>query len=53
MVLLRLPQTRRAVVFSIHTYMVRPEALTPEQRYSLEAQHPGALARAAERGSSR
>ena len=29
MVLLRLPQTRRAVVFSIHTYMVRPEALTP------------------------
>ncbi len=28
MVLLRLPQTR-AVVFSIPTYMVRPEALTP------------------------
>ena len=30
-VLVRLPVTR-AVVFSIHTYMVRPEALTPEQR---------------------
>jgi dimethylamine monooxygenase subunit A len=44
-VLLRLPASR-AVVFSIHTYMVRPEALTPEQRARLEAVRPEALARA-------
>ena len=42
-VLLRLPATR-AVVFSIHTYMVRPEALTPEQRARLDAVRPGAFA---------
>ncbi len=42
-VLLRLPQTG-AVVFSIHTHMVRPEALTPEQLARLEAVRPGALA---------
>jgi len=42
-VLLRLPVTR-AVVFSIHTYMVRPEALTPGQRACLEALRPGAFA---------
>jgi dimethylamine monooxygenase subunit A len=41
-VLLRLPATR-AVVFSIHTFMVRPAALTPAQRARLEALHPGAL----------
>jgi hypothetical protein len=41
--LLRLPQTG-AVVFSIHTYMVRPEALTPEQRAALDAVRPGSLA---------
>ncbi len=34
--LLRLPQTR-AVLFSIHTYLVRRENLTEEQRLSLEA----------------
>jgi hypothetical protein len=42
-VLLRLPETR-AVVFSIHTCMVRPSALTPEQRARLEAFRPGAFA---------
>jgi hypothetical protein len=41
--LLRLPETR-AVVFSIHTYVVRPAALTPEQRAKLEAIRPGAFA---------
>lgn len=41
--LLRLPVTR-AVVFSIHTYMVRPEALTPEQRATLARVRPGAFA---------
>jgi hypothetical protein len=41
-VLLRLPVTR-AVVFSIHTYMVRPEALSPEQRARLDAVRPGAF----------
>jgi hypothetical protein len=41
-VLRRLPATG-AVVFSIHTFLVRPEALTPEQRAALEALHPGAL----------
>jgi hypothetical protein len=45
-VLMRLPRTR-AVVFSIHTYMVRPDALTPEQRARLDAVRPGALAGAA------
>lgn len=34
--LLRLPQTR-AVVFSIHTYVLRPEALSEEQAALLEA----------------
>lgn len=42
-VLLRLPKTR-AVVFSIHTYMVRPEALTPAQRSALDAVRPDAFA---------
>ena len=42
-VLLRLPVTR-AVVFSIHTYMVRPSALTPEQRDRLDAAFPDAFA---------
>jgi hypothetical protein len=42
-VLLRLPVTR-AVVFSIHTYLLRPEALDPERRARLEALHPGAFA---------
>jgi hypothetical protein len=42
-VLLRLPVTR-AVVFSIHTYVVRPEALTPEQRARLEAALPQSFA---------
>ncbi len=42
-VLLRLPVTR-AVVFSIHTYMVRPDALTPEQRARLDEVRPGAFA---------
>lgn len=41
-VLLRLPETR-AVVFSIHTFMVRPEALDPDQRAGLEAAFPGAF----------
>jgi hypothetical protein len=41
-VLLRLPRTG-AIVFSIHTYMVAPEALTPEQRAGLEAVRPDAL----------
>lgn len=39
---LRLPATR-AVVFGIHTYMVRPEALTGDQRAGLEAVRPGVL----------
>jgi hypothetical protein len=39
-VLTRLPRTR-AVVFSIHTYMAEPAALTPEQRAGLAAAHPG------------
>lgn len=38
-VLVRLPVTR-AVVFSIHTYLVRPEALTLDQRDRLEAVRP-------------
>jgi hypothetical protein len=42
-VLLRLPGSR-AVVFSIHTYMVRPEALGSEQRARLDAVRPGAFA---------
>ncbi len=42
-VLVRLPVTR-AVVFSIHTYMVRPEALSPDQRARLEAVRPGVFA---------
>jgi hypothetical protein len=41
-VLLRLPATR-AIVFSIHTYVVSPDALTPEQRARLEALRPGAF----------
>lgn len=45
-VLLRLPVTR-AVVFSIHTYMVRPEALSPEQRAKLLAARPDLLGEAA------
>ena len=36
--LVRLPQTQ-AVVFSVHTYQVRHERLTPEQKAGLEA-HP-------------
>lgn len=44
-VLLRLPRTG-AIVFSIHTYMVAPEALTAEQRAALDAVRPDALARA-------
>lgn len=40
--LLRLPETR-AVVFSIHTYMVRPADLTPEQRVKLAEVRPGAF----------
>jgi dimethylamine monooxygenase subunit A len=40
--LLKLPTTG-AVVFSIHTYMVRPEALTEEQREALLVLRPGAL----------
>jgi hypothetical protein len=39
-VLMRLPRTR-AVVFSIHTYMAEPTALTPEQRAGLAAVRPG------------
>jgi dimethylamine monooxygenase subunit A len=42
-VLRRLPATG-AVVFSIHTWMVRPEALTPVQRARVDAVRPGALA---------
>ena len=42
-VLVRLPVTR-AVVFSIHTYMVRPEALSSDQRARLEAVRPGVFA---------
>jgi hypothetical protein len=41
-VMLRLPVTR-AVVFSIHTYMVEPSALTPEQRARLGEARPGAF----------
>lgn len=41
--MLRLPLTR-AVVFSIHTYMVEPVALTPEQREKLDEARPGAFA---------
>lgn len=41
--LLRLPVSR-AVVFSIHTYMVTPAALTPEQRAGLAEVRPGAFA---------
>ena len=41
-VLRRLPRTG-AVVFSIHTYMVQPGALSPEQRQGLEAVRPGAF----------
>ncbi len=41
-VLRRLPATG-AVVFSIHTYMVAPEALTPEQRARLDAVRPDAF----------
>jgi dimethylamine monooxygenase subunit A len=40
--LVKLPVTR-AVVFSIHTYMVRPSALTPEQRARLDAVRPDVL----------
>lgn len=40
--LLKLPVTR-AVVFSIHTYMVRSSALAPEQRSRLLAVRPDAL----------
>ncbi|MBP7000207.1 DUF3445 domain-containing protein [Amaricoccus sp.] len=40
--MLRLPRTR-AMVFSIHTYMVALSALTPEQRAGLEAARPGAF----------
>lgn len=43
--MLRLPVTR-AVVFSIHTYMVEPSALTPEQRDKLAEVRPGAFAAA-------
>ncbi len=39
-VLLRLPETR-AVVFSIHTYVVRPADLPPDQRARLEEVRPG------------
>ncbi len=39
--LLRLPLTR-AVVFSIHTVVVRHEALTPEQAEALDRLHPAA-----------
>ncbi len=41
--LLRLPVTG-AVVFSIHTYMLRPADLTPEQRAKLAEVRPGAFA---------
>lgn len=37
---LRLPESR-AVVFGIHTYMVRPETLDAEQRAGLERVRPG------------
>lgn len=43
-VLIRLPRTR-AVVFSIHTYLVGPDALTSEQRSALEVVRPGAFDR--------
>jgi dimethylamine monooxygenase subunit A len=43
--ILRLPVSR-AVVFSIHTYMVAPAALSPEQRAGFDAARPGALASA-------
>lgn len=41
-VMLRLPETL-SMVFSIHTYMVRAEALSPEQRARLEAVRPDVL----------
>ncbi len=41
-VILRLPVTR-AVVFSIHTYMVEPSALTTQQRARLAEVRPGAF----------
>lgn len=44
-VLMRLPVTR-AVVFSIHTYMIEASALTPEQRARLAEVRPGAFASA-------
>jgi hypothetical protein len=40
--LVKLPRTR-AVVFTIHTFVVRPEALTPAQRQGLLAVRPDAL----------
>ncbi len=40
---LRLPTTR-AVIFGIHTFMVAPDALTPEQRTRLDEVRPDALA---------
>ncbi|MBP7243031.1 DUF3445 domain-containing protein [Amaricoccus sp.] len=40
--ILRLPETR-AMVFSIHTWMVALSALTPEQRARLAAVRPGAF----------
>lgn len=42
-VLLRLPQTR-AVVFSIHTYLLDPASLPPEQRKRLAEVCPGRFA---------
>lgn len=39
---LRLERTR-AVIFGIHTFMVAPEALTPEQRARLDQVRPGVL----------
>ncbi len=41
-VLTRLPETR-AVVFSIHSYMLRAEDLGPTEREGLEAVRPGAI----------
>ncbi len=43
-VLLRLPRTR-AVVFSIHTFMLRPADLPADQRARLEEVRPGVFAR--------
>lgn len=42
-VLLRLPVSR-AVIFSIHTHLVRPEALSPEQHARLAEVRPGMIA---------